>query len=138
MTTTAHGIPELDSRGLRHFGITTGAIVAVLFGVLLPWLLGHAIPRWPWMVAGLLVAWGLVAPRSLRPVYRVWMRFGLVMSRVTTPLILGIVFFLVITPVGLIRRLFGRDSVPKKFDGGSSSYRVQSERAPRENLERPF
>lgn len=138
MSTTQHAIPELDRKGLRSFGITTGIIVAVLFGLFFPWLLERSTPYWAWVLAGVLIVWGLVAPATLRPVYRVWMRFGLLMSRITTPLVLGIVFFLIITPVGLIRNLFGRDSIPRKFDDSSSSYRVQSKRAPRENLERPF
>ena len=138
MSASKHIIPELDNKGLRSFGITTGAIVAVLFGLFFPWLLERGIPYWPWILASVLMMWGLVAPATLRPVYRVWMRFGLLMSRITTPLILGFVFFLIITPVGLVRNLFGRDSIQRNFDESCSSYRVQSKNAPRENLERPF
>ena len=44
-------IPELDRAGLRKFGLTTGAIVALLFGLFLPWLFDFGLPRWPWMLA---------------------------------------------------------------------------------------
>jgi len=132
-----HEIKELDKKGLREFGLTTGGIVAVLFGLFFPWLLERPIPRWPWVIAAVLAAWGLAAPLSLRPVYRGWMKFGLLMSKVTTPLIMGLVFFFVVTPMGLVRRLLGKDSLARQFDK-SVSYRVASARPPPKNLEKPF
>jgi Kef-type K+ transport system membrane component KefB len=138
MAALSHDIPDLDRKGLRHFGFTTGAIVAVLFGLLFPWLLERALPLWPWILGGVLSVWALLAPSSLRPVYRVWMRFGLLMSRITTPLILGIVFFIVITPIAIIRSLLGKDSLARHLDEASPSYRVESRKAARTNLEKPF
>ena len=126
-----------DRKGLREFGLTTGSIVAGLFGLFFPWLLERALPVWPWIVCGVLAGWGLLAPMSLGPVYRVWMRFGLLLNRVTTPIIMGLVFFIAITPLGFVRRLFGRDSLARRFDQ-SESYRIPSEKTPPENLERPF
>ena len=134
----AHPIPELDRKGLREFAFVTGGILAVLFGLLFPWLLGSSYPLWPWVVAGLLALWGIVAPHSLQPVYRGWMKFGLLLSRVTTPLILGIVFYGMILPMGLVMRLFGRDPMARRFDEQAESYRVQHPKRPRENVERPF
>jgi len=131
-------IPDLDRKGLRSFGLTTGTIVAGLFGLVLPWLLGHSLPLWPWVLCGVLVMWACLAPVSLRPVYRVWMRFGLLMSRITTPIILSIVFFLVITPVALIRGWLGKDSMSRRLDEKMTTYRVKSRKASAENLERPF
>jgi hypothetical protein len=92
-----HAIPELDRKGLREFGLVTGGIVAGLFGLFFPWVFERSWPAWPWIVFAVLGCWGLLAPMSLQPVYRVWMRFGLLLSRVTTPLIMGLVFYLVIT-----------------------------------------
>lgn len=137
MAAVVHAIPELDRKGLREFGLTTGGIVAVLFGLLFPWLLERPSPRWPWVIFAVLAVWGLAAPLTLRPVYRGWMRFGLLMSRVTTPLIMGIVFYLVVTPMAVVRRLAGKDSLARRFDK-SPSYRVPSRKAPIKNLEKPF
>jgi hypothetical protein len=80
---------------------------------------------------------GLAAPGTLRPAYRAWMKLGLLMSRVTTPLIMGIVFFLVVTPMGIARRVLGKDSLARRFDD-SPSYRVPSRKAPVRNMEKPF
>ena len=92
----------------------------------------------PWVVAGILAVWGLAAPMSLQPVYRQWMKLGLMLSRITTPLILGIVFYGLILPMGLVMRLMGRDPMARRFDNRVESYRVQHPKRPRENVERPF
>jgi len=131
-------IPELDQKGLREFALVTGGIVAVLFGLVLPWLIGLNYPVWPWGVGGGLVAWGLVAPATLRPVYRIWMRFGLILNRITTPLILGVVFYLLIAPVGLAMRLLRRDPMARRLDDETTSFRVASRKAPKQNMEKPF
>jgi Kef-type K+ transport system membrane component KefB len=133
-----HSIPELDAKGLRQFALTTGAIVAILFGLALPWLLHAAWPLWPWILAALLSLWGLVAPTTLRPVYRTWMRFGLLLSRITTPLILSLVFFLLFMPVGLVMRLFGKDPMRRRLRPDAKSYRVPSEQISPDSIERPY
>jgi O-antigen/teichoic acid export membrane protein len=134
----SHAIPELDRKGLRSFGLTTGAILAVLFGLFFPWLLARPIPTWPWVIAGVLMLWGLAAPSTLRPVYRGWMRFGLIMSKITTPLLMGIVFYLVVTPIGMIRMWRGTDSMQRRFDPDAKSYRVANRPEQRSGLERPY
>ena len=56
-----HIIPELDRKGLREFGFVTGGIVAVLFGLFFPWLLGRTIPVWPWVLCAVLIIIGLIS-----------------------------------------------------------------------------
>jgi len=133
-----HVIPELDRKGLREFGLVTGAIVAGLFGVFFPWVLERAFPLWPWVILFVLGGWAVVAPTSLRPVYRGWMYVGLLISKVTTPIVMGLIFLLVIVPVGLARRALKRDSLQRTLDRSALSYRVPSERHPKDHLEKPF
>ena len=97
-----HQFTEINKKSLREFGIITGAIVAGLFGLLLPWLLGNAFPLWPWYVFAVLSGVALVLPMALKPVYKVWMRFGMVMGWINTRLILGIIFYTMFTPVALV------------------------------------
>jgi len=135
---TTHSIPELDRKGLRNFGLVTGAIIAGLFGVFFPWLLEVRTPMWPWILGGVLALWGLVHPTSLKPVYTNWMKFGLLLSKVTTPIIMGIVFYLVVAPMGLVMRLFGKDPMRRKLDPNQTSYRVVNAPDAPQSLERPF
>jgi hypothetical protein len=119
--------PELDAKGLRKFGLTTGAIVAGLFGLFFPWIMDKSIPVWPWVILAILLIWSLVAPASLEPVYRVWMKFGLLVSGVMTPLIMGILFYLLFTPIATLMRLAGRDPLRRRIDSTARSYRKENE-----------
>ena len=129
-------IPELDKKGLREFGLTTGAIVAVLFGLFFPWVFEAAFPLWPWIVFGVLAGWALIAPNSLNPVYRGWMRIGILISKVTTPIIMGAVFYIAIVPMGIVLKVIRWDAMKRKFDNNLTTYRVESNKP--SSLERPF
>lgn len=133
-----HAIPELDRAGLRRFALTTATIIVLLFGLALPWLFDARWPIWPWPLGAVLALWGLVAPSSLRPVYRGWMRFGLLLSRITTPLILSLVYFLLFVPVGWIMRLSGHDPMRRRLRPDLASYREPSQQIPPTSFERPY
>lgn len=136
-----HEIPQLDSKGLRKFGLTTGAIVVVLFGIMLPWLRDRPWPWWPWAVAAILVLWALAAPGSLNVVYRPWMKVGLCLGWVNTRIILGIVFWILILPLGILLRLFNEKKVSKMiggFDPSARTYWVLCSPTYRANMEKPF
>ena len=131
-------IPELDNAGLRQFAITTGGVIALLFGIAFPWLFERGYPLWPWLIFAALTVWGVVASNTIRPVYFGWMKFALVLSKITTPIILGIVFVVVFIPVSLIFRLLGKDPMRRKGKKMSESYKLQSKKPAEGNLERPF
>ena len=131
-------IPELDKKGLRQFGLSTGAIVAVLFGLFFPWVFNVGFPLWPWILFAVLASWALVAPLSMNPVYRGWMRIGMLISKVTTPIILGAAFFFAVVPMGIVMKLGRRDPLKRKFDDDLTTYRVESINPTKDTLERPF
>jgi hypothetical protein len=131
-------IPELDRSGLRNFGLTFGAIIAVLLGLLLPWLFSYGFPWWPWLVGAAFAGWALAAPDSLKSFYVLWMKIGLVINAVVTRIILGIVFYLIVLPTGLILRLRGGDPMRRTLDKDMNSYRVESQRSPPDRMEKPF
>ncbi len=133
-----HTIPELDSKGLRHFSITMCAIICMLFGIAIPFLFELAWPIWPWIVGIVLLLWGTLLPLTLRPVYHVWMRFGLIMSKITTPLILGILFYLVLTPAGIIMRILKNDPMARNIDRTKSSYRTIRDKSMNTDFEKPY
>jgi hypothetical protein len=108
----------LTTGELRKFAWTVGAAFLVLAGIV-AWR-GHMSVASAFGAAGLLLgAGGLLAPSRLGPVYRAWMGFSLAISKVTTPVFMGIVFFLVIGPTGAILRAMGRNPVVRReIDGG--------------------
>ena len=133
-----HEIPELDNAGLRRFGLTTGGIVAVLFGLFFPWLLDREWPVWPWVIAAPLWLLALAYPAWLRPIYYGWMRFGLLLSKITTPIVLGTVFFLVISPISLVWRVRAKDPMHRTFEPDVDSYRVPTQKHETDRLEKPY
>jgi hypothetical protein len=131
-------IETLDAAGYRKFGLVTSAIVIVLFGLAIPWVFSLNFPRWPWIFAGVLATWALLLPSTLQPVYIGWMKFGNIMNWINTRLILGIVFYGLIFPTGLVMRIFGKDPMKRKLDDSVASYRVESHSQTKENLEHPY
>jgi hypothetical protein len=131
-------IPQLDRRGLREFGLVTGAMFAGLFGLFFPWVLGVPFPIWPWVLFAVLGLTGLLIPEALRPVHYWWMRFAVLISKVTTPAFLAVVFFVVFTPIGLLMKIFGKDAMHRKIDDAINTYRVTSHKSAPEDLEKPF
>ena len=131
-------IEKLDRKGYRKFGLTTGAIVVILFGLLIPWLFDFNFPKWPWILAAVLGGPALLAPMFLQPIYIVWMKFGNMMNWINTRLILGLVFYGMFLPVGLILRILGKDPMQRQLADSISSYRVQSQNESRDNVERPY
>jgi hypothetical protein len=94
----------------RKFALTVGTAFLVLGGI--AWWRDHPL-MWP-ILGGLGAAFwiaGLTVPALLGPVQWFWMGLAHVISRVTTPIFLGIVYFVVMMPVGLLMRLFGRNPV---------------------------
>jgi len=128
---------EMSKQDLRKFGIITGLIFAVLFGLLFPWIFDKTIPYWPWILAAILVAWALLHPQSLNPVYKIWMKIGHVLGWINTRIILSILFYLVFMPTGMVIRLFRVDLLKRKIED-SSSYRVESTQQDKEHIERPY
>lgn len=131
-------IPEPETKELRKFGLVTGVILSVLFGLIFPWLAHANIPYWPWIAGGILVLWALIAPDTLRYLYQWWMRLGLLLGRFTTPFILGVVFFFVVTPMALIMKLLRQDPMLRKFDSQLKSYRLPSHKPAHTNMEKPY
>ena len=94
---------EADATQLRKFGLVVGGIF-LLLGALSGWR-GHShLPVVLWTAGAPLVVLGALLPRALASVERHWMSFAHVLGRINTTLILSLLYFLVFTPVGFIRR----------------------------------
>jgi len=103
---------------------TLGLVFAALFLIIgtLPVVFGGAARIWSVVVAAAFLVVALAAPRLLGPLNRLWTRFGLLLHQIVSPVVLGIMFFLVVTPIGLLMRAFGKDPLRLRFDAGARSY----------------
>ncbi|MFC1665573.1 SxtJ family membrane protein [Pseudomonadota bacterium] len=131
-------ILELDAHGLKKFGLTFALIIAGAFGVLVPWIFDLEFRWWPWIVAVIFVIWSLTAANTIRPFYRLWMRFGLVLNAITSRIILGIVFYLMILPMGMIMRFRKNDPMARTWNHNSVSYRTPSQKPKENQMEKPY
>lgn len=131
-------MPELDSSGLRRFGLTMAGVLAVLLGLVLPWLYGYFSPLWLWILVSVLIAWSLILPTGLRLVYRGWMSFALVFGKVNSYLLLSLVFIFVFLPAGMFMRLVGYDPLQRKTLAHTQSYRKQSVTKEPDTMEKPY
>lgn len=131
-------IPKLDARGLRKFGLTFALIIAVVFGLLIPWIFDLQYRWWPWVIATIFLLWSLTAANTMGPFYRLWMRFGLVLNAITSRIILGAVFYLMVLPIGLIMRLRKRDPMARTWNSDYASYRTPSQKPKTNQMEKPF
>jgi len=131
-------IPEPNRKGLRAFGFVMAGAIGGLFGLILPWVFDWAWRIWPWAIASLFLILGIVAPQSLRPVFEGWSRLGYLIGRITTPLILGLIFFAIIAPIGLFRRVISKDPMRRRIDPDITTYKIDSQQPDLEHMERPF
>ncbi len=107
----------------RAFGVVF-AVVFVVIGAL-PLAFGGGVRIWSLAVGALFLAVAFLRPALLAPLNRLWTRFGLLLHKIVSPLVLGIMFFAVVTPMGLIRRALGSDPLRLRFDRQARSYWVE-------------
>jgi hypothetical protein len=82
--------------------------------------------RWPALIASLpFLMLALVAPKLLAPLNKLWMKLGLLLGKIVNPIVMGLLFFLTITPIGLLMRWMGKDQLRRGFDKRSASYWIE-------------
>lgn len=109
----------------RNFGFVFTAFFGIVTGIVL-YSGGTSWPVW----AGLSVLFGavtLVKASLLAPLNRLWTKFGLLLAAVISPIVLGLVYYLCITPIGLLLRLWGKDLLRLKMEPESDSYWIARE-----------
>jgi len=111
---------KTGDRDLRKFGLTVGGVFALLAVVMLLRHKAHWVYfAWP---GGVLLVLGAVFPGALKYVYIAWMSVAFVLGFVMAHVLLTLFFFLVVTPIGLVARLSGKDFLSLKLDSNGSSY----------------
>ena len=122
---------------LRHFGLLVGAVFAVI-GLWPLVFRSEPLRLWALGPGGLLILLGAVLPQVLAPIHKGWMWLGHVLGWINTRILLGIVFYGLVTPIGLLFRLMGKDTMRKVFSGESPSYRVVRMSRPRSHMKFQF
>ena len=102
----------------RSFGIVF--FIVFLLIALYPLIYSEEIRIWSVIISIIFLVLGLLKSKILTPLNKLWFKFGILLGKVISPLIMGIIFFLVVTPIGLIMRLLGKDLLNLKFSDTKS------------------
>jgi len=127
-----------EKSDLRKFGITIGVILLIIAGFLF-WKEKESFQILLTFGVTLCIL-GIVIPFILKPIYWVWMIFATILGWIMTRVILSLLFYIIVTPIGLIPRFFGKQFLELRWDKSKESYWnfKTNERLQNENYEKQF
>ncbi|WP_026375072.1 SxtJ family membrane protein [Aestuariibacter salexigens] len=131
-------ITRHDTQELKQFALMMSWAFPAVFALLLPWLFGHSVMLWPFAVSVVMLSLHVVYPRGIYYPYRAWMAIALVLGWINTRIILAAVFFLLITPFGLLARAVGKLQYRRTPVKPDSNWGERKPGETKQELERPF
>ena len=119
---------EIKTSSNKSFGL----VFFVLFMLIALWPLlnDENIRIWSVIVSIIFLILGLFNSKILTPFNKLWMRLGILLGAIVSPIVMGIVYFAVITPIGLIMKLFGKDVLNLKIDKNKNTYWTLKKKIP--------
>jgi len=111
---------RVDGTSDRRFGLVFVAVFLLI--ALVPLIHGRGPRIWSFAVALAVAVVALFVPSVLGPLNRLWVKFGSLLHKIVSPVVLGIMFFMVITPIGVIMRLRGKDLLRLRLDPETQTY----------------
>ena len=109
---------EIKISSNRSFGIVF--FIVFLLVAVYPFFKSGDIRLWSLIVSLIFLILGLINSNILTPLNKIWFKFGIFLGKMISPVIMGIIFFLVVTPIGFIMRLMGKDVLSLKFNNNKS------------------
>ena len=119
----------------RNFGLVF--FVFFLIIGLWPLLETNEIRYWSIFFSIIFFLLGITNSKLLNPLNKIWFNFGILLGKVISPLIMGIIFFLVVTPIGVIMRVFGKDILSLKYNKKNKSYWIEKN-GPKSRMKNQF
>ena len=110
----------------RNFGLVFALVFLIIS--LWPLMQENQIRIWSFVISLLFLILGLMNSRLLYPLNRLWFKFGLLLGVAISPIVMGIVFFLIVTPIAFVMRILGKDLLKKKYDNISKSYWIKRDK----------
>ena len=109
---------EIKKSSNKSFGIVFFIVFLII--AIYPMIKDGDIRLWSLILSLIFLILGLINSIILTPLNRLWFKFGIFLGKIVSPIILGIIFFLVVTPTGLLLRLFGKDVINLKYNNNNS------------------
>ena len=118
----------------RSFGIVF--FVVFLLIAIFPLANSGDIKIWSLIISSIFLILGLLKSNILTPLNRIWFKFGIFLGKIVSPLVMGIIFFFVVTPIGLIMRILGKDLLNLKYNLNKSYWIEKS--GPKSKMKNQF
>ncbi len=118
---------KVSGKELRNFGLVMFAAVMIIFYGLVPFVLHKEIHSWPFALACYFFFFAFFLQENLKWIYVPWMLIAEGLGWINSRIILGFFFYVVMTPMGLMARIMGKDLLKLKFDKRAQSYRSKSQ-----------
>ena len=109
----------------RSFGVVF--FIVFLLIALYPLLNNNEIRLWSLIISVIFLILGILNSKILSPLNKIWFKFGLLLGRIVSPLVMAIIFFLVVTPIGLLMRILNKDLLNLKFNKSKSYWIKKNE-----------
>ena len=119
----------------RSFGLVFFTVFLIIS--LWPFTFDSNIRVLPAIISLIFLILGLMNSKLLTPLNKVWFKFGIILGAIIAPIVMGIVFFAVVTPIGFIMRIAGKDLLSKKYDNKKESYWIKRDK-PIDTMKRQF
>ena len=119
----------------RSFGIVF--FIVFLFISLYPITYSEDIRIWSLIISFIFIILGLLNSKILTPLNKLWFKFGVILGKIISPIIMGIIFFLVVTPIGLIMKVLGKDLLRLKYNNKDNTYWVEKN-GPKSKMKNQF
>ena len=104
----------------RNFGLVFFIVFMIVS--LWPLIYGDPIRIWLIIISIVFLILGLMNSKLLTPLNKLWFKFGMILGAIVAPIVMGFIFFLVVTPIGLVMRIMGKDLLNKKYDRKKNTY----------------
>ena len=118
---------DTSSKEIRKFGLVIAIAMGVIGSFVYVKFGNFDVVGWLWGIGLLFLILGFILPSVLRPVYRIWMLLAYFIGGIISRVILTVLFYVVLTPTGLVLRLFGKDVLDQRFEKDRESYWIKKD-----------
>ena len=130
-------MPE-SRKQLRTFGFVFASMVALVFSFVLPHLFKYDRPDWPLLAATIIMLCSIIFPSGLIIIKTPWMRFARLLGKINSFIILGLIFYVMITPYAFVLKILGKKPIKNKMFEMAGSYWIKSKARDKSQMDTPY
>ena len=134
MSSETKGFTKVEMGSERGFGFVLAGVFTII--ALFPLVGGSSVRLWSLVIAGGCLGFAVLYPKGLRGPNIVWFRFGLLLGKIVTPVVMAVLFVTTVLPTAVIMRALGKDSLRMKHDNSATHWISRSDPGPKKGTMR--